>query len=163
MASAGNGYAGLSFQQAQEKVIEDTIEYEESPEYDDNWWYIDECSLTLNQRDAIATFADFIDLPTRSLKDYYATIQHPLSLKSLQKVVKGVSGSRGRSSSGGGSPFLTWPQFEKEISYIWTNTFEYNMEDSEIYARGKQLEVRWMFPRLDPVITDICRPLSRRL
>jgi hypothetical protein len=37
MASAGNGYAGLSFQQAQEKVIEDTIEYEESAEYDDNW------------------------------------------------------------------------------------------------------------------------------
>jgi len=30
--ASGNTYAGLSFQQAQEKIIEDTIEYQESPE-----------------------------------------------------------------------------------------------------------------------------------
>lgn len=75
------------------------------------------------------------------MKDYYEATPHPMSLRLLQKIVKGTSSTRGKSSSLGTPPFKTWAAFEEEFSYIWKNTFEYNIEDSEIYARGKQLEV----------------------
>jgi hypothetical protein len=72
------------------------------------------------------------------LKDYYEATKHPVSLKQLQKSVKGT---RGKTPTPGVSIFKTWAAYEEEFSYIWNNTFAYNVEESEIYERGVKLMV----------------------
>lgn len=135
---AGVGYSGLNFQQAQEKIMEDIINYQEDPKlasilpYDNRW-------LLTEPRDEIPAFGDFIELPPRSLKDYYRTISYPVSLAQIQKRVKG---SRGKNDSSGVSDFKTWAAFEEEFSHIWNNAWHYNEDGSEISERAKQLQVR---------------------
>ncbi|KAI9172167.1 Chromatin structure-remodeling complex subunit rsc1 [Paramyrothecium foliicola] len=114
----GVPYKGLSFQQAQEKIVEELIRHEE-PEYDD------------------AYFEPFINLPPRALKDYYKIVTDPISLKKLQKIVKGV---QGRGDPTGVSEFKTWAAFEEKSTLLWTNAYFYNEEDSEIYALAQELE-----------------------
>ncbi|EEY21289.1 conserved hypothetical protein [Verticillium alfalfae VaMs.102] len=63
-------YKECSFQEAQEKIVEELIRKTE----DDS----DE-----------PQFEIFLNLPSRSLKDYYAHVSNPLSIKKLQKRVKG--------------------------------------------------------------------------
>jgi hypothetical protein len=70
------------------------------------------------RRDDFAGFEPFIELPDRSLKDYYAVIREPLSLVGLQKKVKGI---RGRVAPTGVSDFKNWAAFEEEASLIWRN------------------------------------------
>lgn len=116
----GIPYKGLSFQEAQEKVVEELLRHQE-PEYDD------------------AYFEPFVNLPPRALRDYYRIISDPLSLKKLQKMVKGVVG---RGEMTGVSEFKTWAAFEEKSKLLWTNAFFYNEEGSEIYALAQELEVR---------------------
>ncbi|KAK7404129.1 hypothetical protein QQX98_010087 [Neonectria punicea] len=110
-------YKGLNFQQAQEKIVEELLRHHE-PEYED------------------AYFEPFINLPPRALRDYYKVITDPLSIKKLQKMVKGV---HGRGDAAGVSDFKTWSAFEEKSKLLWTNAFFYNEEGSEIYTLAQEL------------------------
>ncbi|KAI5467456.1 hypothetical protein BGZ63DRAFT_27560 [Mariannaea sp. PMI_226] len=112
-------YKGLNFQQAQEKLVEELLRHQE-PEYED------------------AYFEAFINLPPRSLKDYFKVISDPLSIKKLQRMVRG---SHGRAGVSGVSDFKTWAAFAEKSKLLWTNAYFYNEEGSEIYALAQELEV----------------------
>lgn len=109
-------YKGLSFQQAQEKIVEELIR---KPDGSDPY------------------FLDFINLPPRSFKDYFAVITEPLSLKGLQKLVKGIYG---RASPTGISEFKSWAAFEEKASLLWNNAHYYNEEGSVIYDLATELK-----------------------
>lgn len=79
-----------------------------------------------------------MNLPPRALKDYYKMIQEPLSLKKLQKIVKGV---QGRNDATGVSEFKNWTQFEERAKLLWDNAYYYNEEGSDIYELAQELEV----------------------
>ncbi|KAL2023637.1 hypothetical protein VTK56DRAFT_1794 [Thermocarpiscus australiensis] len=115
----GVSYEGLTFQQAQEKIVEELIRKpdKERPEY--------------------PYFLDFINLPSRSYRDYFSVITNPLSLKGLQKLVKGI---RGRQPATGVSEFKNWAAFEEKASLLWTNAHFYNEEGSEIYQLATELK-----------------------
>lgn len=80
----------------------------------------------------------FVNLPSRKLVDYFALIKHPVSLKGLDKQVRGV---QGRNEATGVSVFKNWKDFEDEVSYIWRNARQYNEDGSEITELAGQLEV----------------------
>ncbi|KAH6634227.1 hypothetical protein B0J18DRAFT_12148 [Chaetomium sp. MPI-SDFR-AT-0129] len=112
----GVPYKGLSFQQAQEKIVEELIR---KPDGSDPY------------------FLDFINLPPRSYKDYFAVITSPLSLKGLQKLVKGI---HGRQPATGVSDFKGWAAFEERASLLWTNAHFYNEEGSVIHTLATELK-----------------------
>ena len=78
-------------------------------------------------------------LPPRDLKEYYQVIKHPVSLKAVQKQVRGI---RGREKPLGISFFKYWQSFEEEIGFIWKNARTFNEDESEIVQYANQLEVR---------------------
>ncbi|KAJ9151803.1 Protein polybromo-1 [Pleurostoma richardsiae] len=110
-------YKGLSFQQAQEKIVEELIRRREE---EDDWAY----------------FEPFIFLPPRSLRDYYQLIQEPMSLRNLQKLVKGIHGR----AVAKGSDFKSWSALEEKASLLWENAFYYNEEGSEISELARELK-----------------------
>ncbi|RYP12833.1 hypothetical protein DL767_011058 [Monosporascus sp. MG133] len=113
------GYKGLTFQQAQEKIVEDILrKKDESGEY--------------------PYFEPFVYLPPRTLKDYYEIIAEPLSLKALQKQVRG---QHGRGAATYISDFKSWAAFEDQASLIWKNAYHYNEDGSEIFLMAQELEV----------------------
>jgi hypothetical protein len=112
-------FKGLSFQQAQEKLVEEVIRRED-PGYDGPY------------------FEAFINLPPRSLKEYYKVISDPMSLRKLQRAVKGM---HGRGGSTGISDFKSWAAFEEKAKLLWTNAYFFNEEGSEIYSVAQELEV----------------------
>ncbi|KAL2135503.1 hypothetical protein VTI74DRAFT_8234 [Chaetomium olivicolor] len=112
----GVPYKGLSFQEAQEKIVEELIR---KPDGSDPY------------------FLDFINLPPRTYKDYFAVITSPLSLKGLQKLVKGI---HGRQPATGISDFKTWAAFEEKASLLWTNAHFYNEEGSVIHTLATELK-----------------------
>ncbi|CAG8972979.1 hypothetical protein HYALB_00008339 [Hymenoscyphus albidus] len=114
--AAKSGFSKLTFQQAQEKILEDLIAEKERPD------------------DDFTTFEVFVDLPDRSLRDYYKIIQTPASLRSVQKKVKG---------SAGVSEFKTWAAFEKEMKLIWNNAWKYNEDGSEISDLARELQTHF--------------------
>lgn len=89
-------------------------------------------------RDDWQYFEPFINLPPRSLKDYFQVIKEPLSLRAMQKLVKGI---HGRGGSTGVSDFKSWAAFEEKASLLWTNAYYYNEDGSEIALLAKELEV----------------------
>lgn len=84
-------------------------------------------------------FEEFLNLPSRSLQEYYQTIKHPLSIKKLQKLVKGI---HGRKDNTGVSDFKSWAAFEERASLLWENAYFFNTDESDIFALAKELEVR---------------------
>lgn len=102
-------------------------------------------SLTLSRPNDLK-FEVFINLPPKTLKDYYRVIPNPASLKSMLKVVH--SGKEG-------SPFRTWKAYEDEMSLIWKNAFHYNEDGSEIHNLAKDLQVCYLRPSfpLLPLLT----------
>lgn len=113
----GVPYKGLNFQHAQEKIVEELIR---KPDEDGG-----------------PHFLDFINLPPRSFKDYFAVITSPLSLKGLQKLVKGI---HGRQAATGISDFKSWAAFEEKASLLWTNAHFYNEDGSEIHTLATELK-----------------------
>ncbi|KAI1077374.1 Bromodomain-containing protein [Whalleya microplaca] len=111
-------YKGLNFQQAQEKIVEDLIRKKD-------------------EGDDYPYFEPFIFLPPRTLKDYYEIIAEPLSLKALQKQVRG---QHGRSEATYVSDFKGWAAFEDQASLIWKNAYHYNEDGSEISLMAQELE-----------------------
>ena len=76
-------------------------------------------------------------MPSRELKDYYATIKHPLSIKGALKLVKGI---KGRDKPTNTTFLKTWEAFENEISWIWKNARLYNEDGSDISQLAGRLE-----------------------
>ncbi|KAI1436891.1 hypothetical protein GGR50DRAFT_648982 [Xylaria sp. CBS 124048] len=113
-------FKGLSFQQAQEKIVEELIRKKDESE-----------------AVVIPYFEAFIYLPPRTLKDYYEIIAEPLSLKALQKQVRG---QHGRSEATYVSDFKSWNAFEDQASLIWKNAYHYNEDGSDIFAMAQELE-----------------------
>ena len=84
-------------------------------------------------------YTPFANLPTRTMTDYYKTITHPVSIKKVAKLTKGI---RGRNDVTGVTEFKTWEAFEEEVSYIWLNARVYNEDGSDIYLLANEFEVR---------------------
>ncbi|KAI0976781.1 hypothetical protein F4678DRAFT_480238 [Xylaria arbuscula] len=114
----GIPFSELNFQQAQEKVVEELIRKKEAP---DDYPY----------------FEPFIYLPARTLRDYYEVITEPLSLKGLQKQVRG---QHGRAEATYVSTFKGWAAFEDQASLIWKNAYHYNEDGSDIFTMAQELE-----------------------
>ncbi|KAJ5716776.1 hypothetical protein N7488_002422 [Penicillium malachiteum] len=101
----------------------------------------------------------FVGKPDRNLyRDYYEIIQYPVSLRSIQKKVRGTDG---RKKGTGMTAFPTWQSFAEEVSYLWRNAREYNEDGSEIaalagvmeeYFNQRVAEVRRIVP--DPIQVD---------
>ena len=100
-------------------------------------------------RSGLAIFAPFLNLPSRSLKDYYALIKEPMSLTSVRKKVQGVVG---REQPTGHTLFKSWDALEAAMSLIWKNARDYNEDGSEIYNVSLELEVRVS----SPYHVDLC-------
>ena len=83
-------------------------------------------------------FAPFIHLPSRTLVDYYKIIKHPVSLKSAQKLVRGI---KGREPPTGATFLKSWQAFEEEVGNIWQNARTYNEDASDISELAGELEV----------------------
>jgi hypothetical protein len=66
-------------------------------------------------------------------------VSDPLSLRKLQKIVKGV---QGRGNPTNVSEFKSWAQFEEKAKLLWANAYFYNEEGSDIYVLAQELEVR---------------------
>ncbi|KAI1774763.1 Bromodomain-containing protein [Hypoxylon cercidicola] len=111
-------YKGLNFQQAQEKIVEELLRRK-----DDSGEF--------------PYFEPFIYLPPRTLRDYYEIIAEPLSLKALQKQVRGQHGRGGATYV---SDFKSWAAFEDQASLIWKNAYHYNEDGSEISLMAQELE-----------------------
>ncbi|KAL9611018.1 MAG: hypothetical protein Q9167_004299 [Letrouitia subvulpina] len=114
---AGQSFDGNTFQLAQEKILTELI------------------NLTNDRGELIS--GPFINLPSRELRDYYHVIRHPVSLKGVQKAVRGI---KGRDKPTGVSLFKSWNAFEEEINFIWNNARQYNEDGSEISKMAEALE-----------------------
>jgi hypothetical protein len=93
----------------------------------------------MDNSDEFSIFEPFVSLPPKSLRDYYQVIPHPVSLKGLQKRVRGIHGRNGPT---GISDFKSWRALEEEAEYIWNNAWHYNEDGSEISNLAKDLQVR---------------------
>ena len=100
--------------------------------------YHENIIINAYRRDDFAGFEPFVELPDRSLKDYYAVIPNPVSLVKLQKRIRGI---QGRSAATGISDFKSWAAFEDDASFIWKNAYHYNEDGSDIFLLAKELEV----------------------
>ena len=109
-------FNGLTFQQAQEKILAEMAEEKDDAD------------------DEIPKYDIFARLPDRKLfKDYYAVIPHPVSFATLKRGIKG--------GSSGNTKFTTWDEFDEEVSLIWKNARHYNEDGSFISELAGELEV----------------------
>jgi hypothetical protein len=133
-------YKDLGFQQAQEKILEEMIRSRdpEDPE--------------------LRLFEVFINLPPKTLKDYYQIIDEPIALRSLQSMVRG--GARG--SSAGGTEFKTWAAFEEKVSLLWKNCRTYNDDASAIFSLSEDLE-KFFYGQLADAKAHVSEPKTIRL
>ncbi|KAL9126219.1 MAG: hypothetical protein Q9217_004699 [Psora testacea] len=114
---AGESFEGNTFQQAQDKIVTEMM------------------NLTNNDNQFVS--ANFIHLPSRTLQDYYRLIKHPVSLKGLQKLVRGI---KGHAPPAGTTLLKSWHAFEQEASYIWNNARDYNEDTSTIVELANELK-----------------------
>ncbi|KHJ32582.1 putative bromodomain containing protein [Erysiphe necator] len=133
-------FEGLSFQQAQEKIVDDMISQKEQ------------------ENDDFGAFEPFINLPSRKeYKDYYSVINYPLALRDLQKAVKGI-----RSKTPGVSEFKTWAAFEEEAAFIWKNAFQYNEDNSDIFKLALDLQ-KFFRKSLQKAKSAVTEPASTKI
>jgi hypothetical protein len=111
-------FNGKSFQQAQEQIVNGLISYTEPGS-------------------GLQIFLPFVNLPTRSLKDYYQIIKDPVSLSGVLKKVRGVIG---RNAPTGQTELKSWDAFEQLMKMIWKNAREYNEDGSDLYNLSLELE-----------------------
>ncbi|KAF5020111.1 hypothetical protein F66182_7874 [Fusarium sp. NRRL 66182] len=133
-------YKGLSFQEAQEKIVEELLRHEDSG-YDGPY------------------FEAFINLPPRSLKEYFRVISDPLSIRKLQKLVKGV---HGRNGTTGVSDFKSWSAFEEKAKLLWTNAYFFNEEGSDIYSVAQELE-EFFYDQLKQAQAEVTEPSQPKI
>ncbi|KAH7256406.1 Bromodomain-containing protein [Fusarium tricinctum] len=133
-------YKGLSFQGAQEKIMEELIRRED-PGYEGSY------------------FEAFINLPPRSLKEYFKVISEPISIRKLQKMVKGV---HARGETTGSSDFKSWAAFEEKAKLLWTNAYFFNEEGSEIYSVAQELE-EFFYDQLKQAQAAVAEPSQPKI
>ncbi|KAF1997634.1 Bromodomain-containing protein [Amniculicola lignicola CBS 123094] len=114
-------FTGKTFQQAQDQLVREMIDYTEPGD--------------------LQIFFAFVNLPSRSLKDYYQLIRQPMSLSAVQKKVRGVIG---RNAPTGVSVYTGWNVFEDDMRLIWNNAREYNEDGSDIYQLSIEFETAFM-------------------
>ncbi|CAD6589031.1 MAG: hypothetical protein ASARMPREDX12_003568 [Alectoria sarmentosa] len=114
---AYESFEGNTFQQAQQKIVGEMINHTDAEDQ--------------------AIFAPFIHLPPRTLVDYYKVTKHPVSLKSVQKLVRGI---KGREPPTGSTFLKSWHAFEEEASYVWKNARDYNEDGSDLFVLSEELE-----------------------
>lgn len=88
--------------------------------------------------DSPPVFTPFITFPSRTLADYYKVIKNPVSLKSVQKAVRGI---KGRDKPTNITFLKNWTAFEEEVSRIWDNARTYNEDGSDMSNLAGELEV----------------------
>lgn len=113
-------FSGKTFQQAQEQIINNLAKYTE---------------------DGVEIFQPFVNLPPRSLTDYYQVIKKPVSLAALRKKTRG---QHGREAPTMQTDFKSWDAFQDEVSYIWSNAREYNEDGSDMYALAGEFEEHFL-------------------
>ncbi|KAJ5139116.1 Bromodomain [Penicillium bovifimosum] len=117
-AESEAGFEGDDLQTAQDKIMSELTR--------------------LKDHDGQEVSYPFIGKPDRNLyRDYYEIIQHPVSLRSIQKRVRGTDSRKNTSRT---TAYPTWQSFEEEVSYIWRNARDYNEDDSEIAILAGVLE-----------------------
>lgn len=131
-------FKGMSFQQAQEQLLNECIDYEDG---------------------GALIFTAFINLPPRSLTDYYQLIKQPMSLKGVQKKVRG---QRGRDAATGKTDLKSWQALEDEMSLIWTNAREYNQDGSDLFNLAAELET-FFYKRLAIAKKQVQQPTQPTL
>ncbi|KAH7563807.1 hypothetical protein BM1_00854 [Bipolaris maydis] len=134
----GAEYTGKTFQQAQEQIVREIIEYEDQ---------------------GLQIFVPFQNLPSRSLKDYYQLIKDPMSLSAIQKKVRGVIG---REAPTGHTLFKSWDAFESAFSLIWKNARIYNEDGSDIYNLSLELE-EIFYKKLEEAKSKVNEPTQPKL
>lgn len=132
---AGESFEGDTFQQAQEKIMTEMINLKNDESV--SLTLFSKFSLTIVFSDELISGA-FLNLPSRELRDYYRVIKHPVCLRSVQKLVRGV---KGRDKPTGHTLLKSWQAFEDENNCIWNNAREYNEDGSPISELATQLEV----------------------
>ncbi|KAL1960755.1 hypothetical protein VTO42DRAFT_6585 [Malbranchea cinnamomea] len=116
-ATTNDSFEGCTLEAAQEKILSEMIR--------------------MKDEDGEEVFLPFINKPDRNLyKEYYDIIKHPVSLRSILKMVRGTDRRKGSQKH----PFRTWSAFEEEMSYLWKNAREFNEEGSDIVALAGRLE-----------------------
>ncbi|PMD38186.1 Bromodomain-containing protein-like protein [Hyaloscypha variabilis F] len=137
---SGINFSGLTFQQAQEKLVEELMNIKE---FED---------------DAFSMFQPFVELPSKlDLPDYYLVIPNPIDLKSFRKRVKGVHGKQAATHI---SEFKSWAAFEEAASYLWRNAFLYNEDGSDIFVLAKELQSSFkkLFQEAKAVVAEPAGP-----
>ncbi|KAL5121310.1 hypothetical protein ACEQ8H_000778 [Pleosporales sp. CAS-2024a] len=133
-------FDGKTFQQAQEQIVRELIEY-------------------VDPESNLPIFVPFLNLPSRSLKDYYALIKEPMSLAAVKKKVQGIVG---RDQPTGHTLFKSWDSFEEAVSLIWKNARDYNEDGSDIYNLSLELE-EYFHKRLGEAKAKVDEPTQPKL
>ncbi|KAH8725282.1 Bromodomain-containing protein [Phaeosphaeriaceae sp. PMI808] len=133
-------FDGKTFQQAQEQIVKEIIDFVE-PE------------------SGLQIFAPFVNLPSRSLKDYYALIKDPMSLAAVKKKVQGVVG---RDAPTGHTLFKSWDSLENAMILIWKNARDYNEDGSDINNLSLELE-QFFYKRLAEAKAKVDEPPQPKL
>ncbi|KAI9835723.1 MAG: hypothetical protein M1819_001900 [Sarea resinae] len=110
-------FNGKTFQEAQEMIVADLI--------------------NLKDDDEIEVSSPFWNRPSRQLKDYYAVIKKPASLRDVQKRIRGA---HGKDDSAGVTEFKSWNSFDEAVGLIWKNAQQYNEDGSELFVLAGDLE-----------------------
>lgn len=90
-------------------------------------------------------FQPFVNLPPRSLNDYYQLIKKPMCLKLM---IKRCRGQHGRDAATGVTDFKTWDAFEDEVSLIWQNAQTYNEDGSDMFQLADTFKVGVAAPEM---------------
>jgi len=94
----------------------------------------------LKPRSDFQEFQPFVNLPPRSLTDYYKLIKKPMCLKLVGKHARG---QQGRDAATGVTLHKTWDSFEEEVSLIWKNAQDYNEDGSDMFELASKFRVRF--------------------
>lgn len=73
------------------------------------------------------------------MTDYYSVIKNPLSLKGIQKKIRGF---RSRNDVTGISDYKSWDALAVDVGRIADNAREYNEDGSDLHVLAGELEVR---------------------
>lgn len=138
VAPDDSNFVGKTLKEAQEMILRDAIAY---------------------TVDDLEIFTPFVNLPPRSLTEYYAQIKQPTSLKGTLKKVHGI---HGRNEATGVTDFKTWDAFEAEVSKIWNNCREFNEDGSDMYNLAQTFE-DWVHERVSEARAAIPDPAAPTL
>lgn len=133
-------FEGKTFQLAQEKLLSEMMKYQDEASVSARHSkHGDANTLTIDwNRSGLIVFTPFINLPPRSLTDYYTFIKQPTSLRSIMNKARG---RQGKAEATGITVLKSWDAFENEVAKIWDNAREYNEDGSDMFLLAGEFEV----------------------